>query len=448
MKTAVEAPKAVGTQIASRLGHNSEKLPPPKKRGYPAAVSASVETDAPLAGISVVDFTMNLPGPYSTMVLHGLGAEVTKIEPPRGDTARLFPRMFEILNAGKRSVVLDLKRDDDVARARELIAASDVVVEGFRPGVMARFGLDAATLRAQQPALVYCSLSGFGQQGPDAVNPGHDLNFQALTGVCHMLRDASGRPLGAALPIADLSSAMTAVTATVAALFRRERTGQGQSIDVAMTDTLLSWAYVWAEGLTPSDARLSGLVPAAVGGLCKLAGRLPAGLGGLSQQAADWLGGDAGLRAADAVGERIKKGSRYEAVTRLRLHALPHYTTYRTRDGRYLAVGIVDENKFWRALCSAMGMGVVAKLPMLGRFALATPLRRTLGMLFARRDLADWLELLDRKRVPVAPVLTLAEALEDPQNLTRRHGSKSHVRAPWPLSRACSEPAPKLGEHT
>ncbi len=390
---------------------------------------------------------MNLPGPYLTMVLVGLGARVLKIEPPRGDPARMFPRFFEILNAGKRSVVLDLKGAEDRARAHEYVKQCDVVVEGFRPGVMGRFGLDAETLRADQPALVYCSLSGFGQQGPYREDPGHDLNFQALTGVCHLLRDASGKPLGAALPLADLSAAMTGVSAVLAALFRRERRGVGQSIDVAMTDTLLSWAYVWAEGLTPSDARLSALNPKAAKGLRAVAKHLPSQFSGLPEHAARWLEQGKAAHVVDAVSDRFKASARYESLTRLRLHALPHYTTYRTRDGRYLAVGIVDEDKFWRAMCSALGMGAVAKLPLLGRFALATPLRRALSVLFARKDLAHWLRVLDRRHIPVAPVLTLSEALQDPQLTTRRHAHDPHVRAPWPLSTAVRGPAPRLGEH-
>src|SRR5690606_13695566 len=116
---------------------------------------------------------------------------------------------------------------------------ADVVVEGFRPGVMARFGLDAASLQRENPAQIFCSISGFGHSGPYERYPAHDLNFQALTGVCHMMRDADDRPRGAALPLADLSSSMTAFGAIAAALYARTRDGRGRTLDVAMTDTLM-----------------------------------------------------------------------------------------------------------------------------------------------------------------------------------------------------------------
>src|SRR5690606_39053533 len=209
-------------------------------------------------GVRVLDFTQNLPGPYATLLLASMGAEVIKVEPPRGDTGRMIGRLFDIVNAGKKSIVLDLKTEADRARLDALLPHVDVVLEGFRPGVMGSLGAGPEHALARNPRLVYCSMSGYGQDGPYREYPGHDLNFQALTGVCHMMRDADGQPHGCALPIADLSSGLSAVASITAALFGRERDGRGRHIDVALTDTVLSWAYAWAEGLTPSNAKLSG----------------------------------------------------------------------------------------------------------------------------------------------------------------------------------------------
>jgi crotonobetainyl-CoA:carnitine CoA-transferase CaiB-like acyl-CoA transferase len=411
-------------------------------------MAAPPQTGAPLRGLRVLDFTQNLPGPYTAMILCGLGAEVIKIEPPRGDVARAFSRLFEIVIAGKKSVVLDLKSDEAGPTLRALVRSADVIVEGFRPGVMARLGAGSEEALQHNPRLVYCSISGYGQTGPYHEDPGHDLNYQALTGVCHMMRDADDRPLGAALPIGDLSAAMTASTAVLAALFERERTGKGRVIDVAMVDALLSWVYVWAEGLTPSDARLSAAMESTQTVLEKAASKLPASLGSLLGRAASGLGSEAVRDRVDAVGERLKDTRSYQSLTRLRLHALPHYALYQTKDGRWLSVGIVDEDKFWRALCEALGVGPLGALPMLGRFVAAKPLRRVIAAAIARRDLDAWLRELDRRQIPVAPVLTIDEALRDPQLLGRRPTQSGHVHSPWPLMGPLDAPTPKLGEHT
>lgn len=404
------------------------------------------EPTPPLHGIRVLDFTQNLPGPYATLVLASLGADVVKIEPPGGDTARMTPRLFEIVNAGKRSCVLDLKRDDAPAVLAALVASADVVVEGFRPGVMARFGCDAEAALRTNPRLVYCSISGYGQDGPYVAYPGHDLNFQALTGVCDMGRDADEHPFGCALPIADLSSAMTAVSAVLAALFARERTGVGRAIDVAMVDTLRSWTHAWTEGLTPRDARASGLVA----GLGRtLEAHAPAGaLGAAARRASSWLRRDDVARAADAVGERIKRTAAFRKLVRLRLHALPHYGLFRTRDHRWLSIAIVDEDKFWRALCEGLGLSRLAGVPLPLRMVGAAPLRRWVAAAVARRDLDHWLAHFDRARVPVAAVVPIDEVADDPQLAWRLARTGAPVGAPVPLVMAPLGPAPRLGEHT
>lgn len=422
--------------------------PPPKKgaRSYSdrRVTEEQKQPSPPLAGLRVVDFSMNLPGPYATMILRSLGAEVIKVEPPRGDTARMFGRLFDIVNAGKKSVVLDLKDAGGQELARALVATSDIVVEGFRPGVMARLGVCPTELRARDPRLVVCSISGFGQHGPARDHAGHDLNFQALSGVCHMMRDADGRAMGAALPLADLSAAMTAVPAILAAIIRRQTTAEGEHIDVAMVDTLLSWAYVWAEGLTPPDARLSAATEPTAAALSEAAEQLPSPLRGLVRRGARALRSRLTASTIDVVGERLKATRRYEELTRQRLHALPHYAVYRTADDRYLAVGIVDEDKFWRALCEALGVGRLGRIPLLGRFVASAPLRGVLARAFAQQDLEHWLAVLDPTKIPIAPVLSLAQALEQPQ-LRQRRPRDGHVHAPWPLAYPLTDPPPRLG---
>ncbi|MCB9684358.1 MAG: CoA transferase [Alphaproteobacteria bacterium] len=203
----------------------------------------------PLAGIRVLDLTWNLPGPYASFQLASLGAEVTKIEPPRGDPAKHVPGLYEPLNRGKHVIVLDLREEGDRRRLEDLIRETDVVLEGFRPGVAERLGCGPDQVAALNPRAVYCSITAFGRTGERAPLPAHDLNVQALAGACHLARDASGRPHGMPLPIADLSASMAAVSSICAALLARERDGRGRALDVGMLDAILSWTVLWSRGV-------------------------------------------------------------------------------------------------------------------------------------------------------------------------------------------------------
>lgn len=400
----------------------------------------------------VLDFTQNLPGPYATLLLAAMGAEVVKVEPPRGDTGRLLGRLFDIVNAGKKSIVLDLKTEADRARLDRLLPHADVLLEGFRPGVMEALGAGPRQALARNPGLVYCSLSGYGQRGPYRDYPGHDINFQALTGVCHMLRDAAERPYGCALPIADLSSGLAAVASIAAALYGRERDGHGRHIDVALTDTVLSWAYVWSEGLTPADAKLSGTLPPLRRWLDARAAKAPQSQR-LLEPAARWLGSPQATATVDRVGEWLEGTPAWRNLVRLRLHALPHYALYRTADARWISVGIVDERKFWAALLEGLSLPAplrasLAAIPLGARVVTSKPVRRILAQAFRRRSLADWLHTFDRAQVPVAPVLPLDEALADPQLAARILDPRGHATAPFPFADTPLGPAPHLGEHT
>jgi CoA:oxalate CoA-transferase len=196
----------------------------------------------PLDGVRVVDFTELLPGPFLSQSLVDLGAQVIKIErPPYGDNARrLVPGVFEALNRGKQSLFLDLKNDAQRAQAQALIAGADIVLEGFRPGVMQRLGLGYEAVRVGNDRLIYVSLTGYGQTGPLAMLAGHDINYLAAAGVSAL----SGRLRGApehtyGLPVADLAGALYGLVSVLAALQQRQRTSRGQWLDVSVTDCLL-----------------------------------------------------------------------------------------------------------------------------------------------------------------------------------------------------------------
>ncbi len=408
------------------------------------------DTLAPLAGtlegVRVLDFTQNLPGPYCTMLLAALGAEVVKVEPPRGEPARVIGKIFAHVNQRKLSVVLDLKRQEERERLRVLLRAADVIVEGFRPGVTTRLGADAESVHAINPRAIYCSISGFGQAGPYAERPAHDLNFQAITGVCHMMRDAEGRPRGAALPLADLSSSMTAFGSICAALYAREREGaeaRGRVLDIAMTDTILSWAHLWSDGLTPAKPGLGAGASAAASWVGELGERMPSPLRPVARWIGEQLARPGVEESVESLGDKLAASEHYERLTRVGLHALPHYGIYETRDGRWLSVGIVDEHKFWRALCEAMGLAPLAALPLPARFLAGPPLRRVLAGIFRRHDLAHWEAKLDPTQIPVAPVLDLNEAIADPQ-LRGRLGPQV-AGGPAPLRMAPGGKAPRLG---
>ena len=201
----------------------------------------------PLDGVRVLDLSRVLAGPYCTALLADLGAEIIKLEPPQGDDYRHIgpfkdgeSALFTLNNRGKQSLVLDLKDADDLALAREIAERVDVVVENFRPGVAARLGLGAEALRARNPRLIYCSISGFGQEGPFRDLPAYDLVVQAMSGLMAATGEEGGAPLKAGESVADLIAGLFASWSILAALVQRNATGQGATLDVAMYDALFS----------------------------------------------------------------------------------------------------------------------------------------------------------------------------------------------------------------
>lgn len=195
-------------------------------------------TPGHLEGLRVLDLTIWRPGPYATQLLAEQGAEVLKVEPPGGDPMRSMPDLFDVLGAGKRSIVLDLKHDDDRARCLDLAAEADVFVESYRPGVADRLGVGYEAVSARNPSIVYCSISGFGASGPLAGLPGHDVNYLAYSGT---LRPGGHPPREPTVPIGDLAGGTAGAFAIVTAVLGARTHGRGERIDVSVTDVLATW---------------------------------------------------------------------------------------------------------------------------------------------------------------------------------------------------------------
>ena len=258
-----------------------------------------------LEGVKVLDFSTLLPGPLASLVLAEAGAEVIKVERAgEGDELRVYPPPFGgwgfvLLNRGKKSLALNLKDPAARRRLEPLLAEADILIEQFRPGVMARLGLDHESVARLNPRIVYCSITGYGQDGPKAAKAGHDLNYQAESGLLSLGGDKEGAPVIAPGLMADIGGGtLPALVNILLALRMAERDGQGAALDIAMTDNLFAWAW-WA------------LAARAGGTPVKGAGR-------------DLLTG----------------GS-------------PRYRLYRTRDGRFLAVAALEE-RFWQRLCDCL----------------------------------------------------------------------------------------------
>ena len=201
---------------------------------------ANGDSRGPLGHVSVLDLTVNVPGPFCSTILGDLGARVIKIEPPGGDPLRHSPGIWASINHGKESIALDLKTGGGRQVLRRLARCADIVLEGWRPGVATRLGADYATLSEHNAGLVYCSISGFGQDGPWRDRPGHDVNYLALSGYMGLQSEVEGRPWPPAVLFSDLVSGLYAAIMTLAAVAGRSASGAGAHIDLSMTDAALA----------------------------------------------------------------------------------------------------------------------------------------------------------------------------------------------------------------
>ena len=375
-----------------------------------------------LAGTTVLELTRVSPGSFCTMILADMGADVLKVETPpalgpesgSGVSARTERQAaFSYVNRNKRSLGLNLKTPEGQSILHQLAAGADVLVEGFRPGVMQRLNADYATLSQLNPRLVYCSLSGFGQAGPYRDRPAHDLNYLAISGVLHLIGEV-GRPPAIPLNIiADYGgAAMHGVVGILLALFARHRTGRGQHVDVAYLDATLSLlaatpllANAFADGVMPQRGH----------------------------------GPYTGLYA--------------------------FYTTYETQDGRRLSVGC-SEPWLWGNLCNALGRPDLAPYYRRPEHLTRAPtpeeasVREQLQAIFLQRTHDDWLAYLADKNVCIGPVNTPAEVFADPQVqhrqmlLAHRTAAGEVVQQAGMALKLSDTPGsvrhlgPRLGQHT
>lgn len=359
---------------------------------------------APLAGIRILDLSRLLPGPLGAQYLADLGADVVKIEDTQGgDYAP--PALRAVCNRNKRGLRLDLKHPEGQAALAALARDADVVIESFRPGVAARLKADYPTLSQHNPRLVYCSITGYGQDGPQRDAAGHDLNYSAYAGVADQMGCAADQPALSNLPVADiLGGSLTAVMGILAALVDAQRTGRGRYVDIAIADGLLAGA----------------VVPLAT--LNALGDTRPAG--------ADSLSG-----------------------------ALACYGQYRTQDGRYLAVAAL-EPKFWDTLCRRLERPDLLPLHREGGATQQAYVKDELQRLFGAQPLAHWMDRLEGADCCVSPVLKLSESLAHPQYAARgmvqraehpAYGAGAHIASPVKMTGfqfAIHRQAPLPGEHT
>jgi crotonobetainyl-CoA:carnitine CoA-transferase CaiB-like acyl-CoA transferase len=367
-----------------------------------------------LDGLGVLDLTSQLSGPYCTMLLGDLGADVIKVErPDGGDELRTSgPHVggesapFMTVNRNKRSLSLDLKAPEGLAIARRLAARADVVVENWRPGTAARLGLGWDDVRALNARTVYCSISGFGQTGPYAARGGFDRIAQGMSGLMSITGEEDGPPLPVPVPVADIGTGMFAALAVLAALHARTRTGTGQLIDTSLLETPIAWSVYEA--------------------------------------AAHFATGE--------VPPRLGRGHRTNAP----------YQAFRTADGWINLGG--GSPTFWPRICAVLGLDRLADDPRFTTPTLRVRNRKALeGLLearFATAPTAAWLERLEAAGVPAGPILTYDQVFADPHVQHRRMAVEvDHPRAgrtrvlgvPVKLSGtpgAVRRPAPTLGQHT
>ncbi|GAA5120289.1 enoyl-CoA hydratase [Pseudonocardia adelaidensis] len=364
-----------------------------------------------LAGMTVLDLTQVMAGPFCTMILADLGADVVKVENPEsGDQTRssfAHPGAFRALNRNKRSVTLDLKSDAGRATFHELARSADVVVENWRPGVAAKLGVDYETLRPLNPGLIYASVSGFGQTGPYADRPGYDLIAQAMAGVMSVTGEPGDRPVKSGIPLADLGAGLFTAVGVLAAWASRQRTGQGQYVETSLFEAAVALS-VW-------------------------------------ESTEFWATG----KAPQALGSAHRMSAPYQALA--------------TRDG-FVTVGANNE-RLWQRLCRALDAPELADDPrfarnddrMAHRAELVVELERRL----AADDTAAWVQRLLAAGVPAGPIQDYQQVLEEDPHVKARgmvttvedpaDGPVPVLASPLHLSgtpAAVRRPPPLLGEHT
>jgi crotonobetainyl-CoA:carnitine CoA-transferase CaiB-like acyl-CoA transferase len=373
------------------------------------------ETMRPLDGFRVLDLTRFLSGPYCTMVLAELGADVIKIEQPvtGDDSRRMAPKVngesypFAMPNRSKRSVSLDLKSERGRTLFLELADTADLVIENFRPGVVQRLGIDYEAVKARKPDILYCSISGFGQTGPYRDRPGFDIMAQGIVGFLRMTGEPGGKPAKIGIAINDIAAGATAVYSILAAEMSRRQVGEGQYIDISLVDAGLAWT-VWESGAYFAD----GEVP-------------------------------------QATGTRHRRSTPYQA--------------YRTSDG-YVTIG-ANNDRLWTRLVTEVldrpgWLEDPRFLTLPDRMLNIDELEREIEVITTTRTTDEWIDLLDKAGVVGGPVLTYDETLRDPHVVARdmivdvEHPIIGPMKTIGPpakfsdLDFTVRGPAPWLGQHT
>jgi len=359
----------------------------------------------PLTGTRVLDLSRLLPGPFATLVLADLGATVDKIEDPGGgDYLRHMPPQvagesaaFQLINRGKRSAVLDLKKPEGREAVKRMLGSYDVLFEQFRPGVLARLGLSHDELRAAHPRLIICALTGYGQTGELASRAGHDLNYLARSGILGAHGPASGPPQVPGFQLADISGGMWCVVGILAALAERARTGQGCVLDIAMTDGVL------------------GFASAAIG--------------------------------AALAGERGARGD--EPLT----GGIAPYNTYMSKDGQPITLAAL-EPKFWLTFCNATG--IAPSMDALVPGPHQVEVKQKVAEVIASRTRDEWARFSTEHDCCLEPVLRPDEITADAHLASRDlffriasvRGEIPQVRTPVTPKDAAFSPPPRAGEHT
>lgn len=402
-------PAAPNVSIIVRGSANSRKACSIQPNRHQPIISHML----PLHDVRVVEFCQVLAGPFAGCLLADMGADVIKVEAPDGDLMRAWPPMldgysqyFASVNRNKRSVALDLKHPADLEAARRLALSADIVLENFRPGVMAKFGLDHAALAQEKPSLIYCSVSAFGQTGPRATEGGFDMTLQAMSGAMSVTGEADGRPAKCGIPIADFTAGLYAAFAAVCGLSKVRRGGTGDHLDVSMLGAMLGIANL-------QTSELFGT------------GRDPVRLGSAHPMNAP-------------------------------------YAAFRCRDG-YIALA-AGTDRLWQAACEGIDRQDLARDARFASPALRAQhqnaLRDLLELEFARYDATQLLKIFNAHGVPCAPLNTYSQVLADPQvahmqwveDIALPNGVRTKaVVSPQRISGArlgVYRPPPALGQHT
>jgi crotonobetainyl-CoA:carnitine CoA-transferase CaiB-like acyl-CoA transferase len=366
-----------------------------------------------LDGLRVLDVTQVMAGPFCAMLLADLGADVIKVEPPAGDSTRQMPGAvhtdspaFNAVNRGKRSIVIDLKTAEGGDVFKRLARSTDILIENYRPGVMASLGFDYATLSALNPRLIYASISGYGQTGPDRGKGGFDLIAQGISGLMSVTGEPGGPPMKAGVPITDLSAGLFTLVGVLAAVQHRHRTGAGQQVDTSLVDAGVALS-VW--------------------------------------EATEYF---SGIGVPTALGSAHRMNAPYQAI--------------RCADG-YITLGAANERLF-RRLCEVLGHAEWTGMPEFAdnasRVRNRAALAERIEAITSRQPRSHWLALFDANDIPCGPINNYAQVFADPQVIARdmavdtEHPTLGRLKTLGsPIKMSATPPdvsrrAPRLGEHT